>query len=120
MLQGFRGPLVAAAIASLAVLGAAPAGAASMMAPQASAEGAILRADYSYERHGDTHNAFQEEYNEGIGRFSPYRRYYRHNRFYPRALHFGYPFRAMPPYHSYHRGYYGNCFSTWDGQLLCR
>jgi hypothetical protein len=114
MLHPLRGSL-AAVIASLALISSAPAGAASFVVPEAPGESAILQADYTFERHGDTHNAFREEY-----QFSSHRRYHRYNRHYPRARHFGYPFRYMPPYHSYHRGSYGNCFRTWDGQLLCR
>ena len=120
MLHPLRGSLAAAAIAGLALLSSAPAGAASFLVPEVPGESAIVQADYTFERHGDTHNAFREEYQEGIGRFSPYRRYHRYNRFYPRAHHFGFPFRYMRPYHSYHRGFYGNCFRTWDGQLICQ
>jgi len=118
MMQSLQGALVAAAIASLVVLSAEPTAAASLMAPRAPGASAI-HVDYTRERHGDTHNAFQEEFNEGIGRFSPYYRHYGHRRYYPRARYLGFPFRAMPPYSSYHPGYYGNCFRTWDGQLLC-
>ena len=117
MQRSLRGVLAAAAIVSLAALGSAPANSAQRM-PLALGESPIVDVQFNGP-HGDTHNAFREEHREGIGRFSPYRRYHNRNRHF-RNFYFGFPFGFAPPYYAYHRQRPRNCFRTWDGQLFCR
>jgi len=100
-------------MASVAVLSWTPAGAAGLHSPAASAERAIIQAGYSRDRH-------RNYYRHGGRRYGHYRRHHRHHDFSSGGFYFGFPFSILPPYYSYHPRSYGNCFRTWDGQLLCR
>jgi hypothetical protein len=55
-----------------------------------------------------------------------HRHHRRHNRdFFPNQFYFGFGFPYYAPRAYYRRHYqpyygYGDCFRTWDGQLICR
>jgi hypothetical protein len=78
--------------------------------------GAVIQVQSWENFHGDRHNAFRDDgWNDG---WRP-RRHLRNRHFSRhRRHHFGFPFAFRPRFYPYNS--YGDCFRTWDGQLICR